>query len=458
MSEDFKVPPEHLIFLASLLQEQSNENHWKELTKAFQKYSTARAWFLEVSEENSTTEKTIDFTQKERTALAILYREKAEKIIKEEKEIYWPTIRSQNLTNLAVLYISQKRYEDASAVLRRAILYDETGEAAEMLTTIPNFETDVKSIRAAISGLSQAETTAEQKLKAIKLATKHSDNPLIKADLAKIFYSVDPGEKNETTYKLLNESGYTDHLELAVFMAQKYMSDGDDKKAFYWWSVAIREGLEEMTEPLSRFIRHLTNIYPDYNQIFPLPYFNSNTETVDSSYEVENFYLAVIAADESPDSNIAKASNDFILNLANNRKSSGKRSPTLHLWASSFYADVSHASKIEEQCLFVDQLEPTDDYISKDYEVIENGNSPEEYFEEVINNKIKEMRGDLLKHYEECGQWWKNILSSRHPDRFKPLFSFVQPYTYMKVIPKEELAEIYSLVNNIPRAKVPFLG
>ena len=118
----------------------------------------------------------------------------------------------------------------------------------------------------------------------------------------------------------------------------------------------------------------------------------------------------------------------------------------------------SHASKIEEQCLFVDQLEPTDDYISKDYEVIENGNSPEEYFEEVINNKIKEMRGDLLKHYEECGQWWKNILSSRHPDRFKPLFSFVQPYTYMKVIPKEELAEIYSLVNNIPRAKVPFLG
>lgn len=43
---DFQIPAEHLIFLATLLEEQDNEENWNELQNAFDESSKGQLFFL----------------------------------------------------------------------------------------------------------------------------------------------------------------------------------------------------------------------------------------------------------------------------------------------------------------------------------------------------------------------------------------------------------------------------
>lgn len=456
MSEGFKVQAEHLIFLACLLEEQSNEDHWSKLSETFLKCSQARAWFLEVCPVKTSLEKTAYYSEAERMALAISYREEAERIFLDDRAIYWPTVRGKNLNQLARLYIIQKRYEEASETLRKSAISMKSREAAELLTTIQNFEASFENIRAVIFGLSQKEANAKQKLRAIELATKHGCNPLIKADLAKIFFSSAPSEENETAFRILNEAQYTDHLELAVFMAQRYTSDGNDEKAFYWWAIAISAGLQNLPESLRAFIKHVTDEYPDCKEVFTVPvyFFQSDIQNLRNieTQKVENFYLATLAVDEnSPESNIYQACRDIVIQLANDRESKKSKNPSLHRWASELYArDESYSLAINESCLFIDQLDIEDDYVLKDWDVIERQKTAEEVFWEIIESEISSMHYRLKDHHEECGAWWEGILEAKNPERFKSLFNFEKADNYLKAMPKRELLTLYRLINNLP--------
>ena len=63
---DFQIPAEHLIFLATLLEEQDNEENWNELQNAFDESSKGQLFFLEVCPERTKPGKTAHFTTEDR--------------------------------------------------------------------------------------------------------------------------------------------------------------------------------------------------------------------------------------------------------------------------------------------------------------------------------------------------------------------------------------------------------
>ena len=453
MDNHLKIQAEHLIFLATLLEERSNEKHWNKLSEVFRLFSQGQLWYLEVSAEKTSVEGTVYYSAEECSALANSYREEAERIIQEERKVYWPSMRGENLVKLAAFQLKQKNYQEASEHLRKAILSMHCISAAEMLINLPNFENSVPNIRAVIKGLSQKGASAEQKLRAIELATRYGSYPYIKADLARIYFSEEPEHKNETSVRLLNEAGYTDYLEMAKFMAQKYTVEEDDTKAFYWWVVALQEGLQDLPETWLPFNKHVIASYPTCKETFTVPgYWQEASIKKVFTITVEKFYLLSLALDLAPEnSGLYKESYKLFFHLVNFCKSNEIRNPALHSRASELYSfEGDYSASIEEECLFVDQLEANDDYIVKDFDVVEETETAEEAFQAFLANGVRSICKTLDNHYKECGQWWNTVLLSKNPKRFESIFDFFAPKDYMKTIPKGDLLKLYKLFNNIP--------
>lgn len=444
---DFQIPAEHLIFLATLLEEQDNEENWNELQNAFDESSKGQLFFLEVCPERTKPGKTAHFTTEDRAALAMSYRQEAEKIIEKRDGVYWPYIRGENLSGIAHHYEQQGKFEEAAKNFRRAIRRYRFVNAIEGLMKLPNFENSVENIRTAIFGLTELDKTQESREKALDLISRHKNNPLIKADLAKMYFSEDPSEKNETSFKLLNEAGFTDHLELASFMAQRFFMIGDDQKTFYWWAVAIKSGLEDLREVLA-FTAYISTKYHESSEQFSYPVLTDDQLSINN---VESYYLPILGMTVG-DTLVYEDCREFLNQLA-------EKNPLIHrtmAYFFSFYGDF--AAFIDEICQYIDGLDSTSDDISKNTLVLKGTLSPEEYIERVIaRNRIYEIDSILEKRYQECEPWWKIILSSKHPKRFAAFFKFIdlgiRPPNYMYAIPIGDVVALYRLTQGSARVQ-----
>ena len=239
-SINFQVLAEHLVFLATLLEELKSKEIKEKLINVDDVFWQKAFCSLDISPTRSSKDKLAELTEEERFSLVMSYRQEAEKLFKERQGVCSSFIRGVNLVRLAKGYSKQKQFDKAEKCLKEAISSHHCFEAANALMELPSFDISRDNIRLAISSLAQIENDPEARLKAIELATRYGSDRLVKAELAKIFFSDDPAAKNEASCQILTETGVTDYPELAAFMARKFTSSGNDFKAFYWWGVALR--------------------------------------------------------------------------------------------------------------------------------------------------------------------------------------------------------------------------
>ena len=448
-SINFQVPAEHLIFLATLIEELNSKETKEKLTKDGDVFWQEALYSLDISPTRSSKDKLANLTEEERFSLVMSYRQEAENLFRERRGGFSPSIRGNNLIRLANCYGKQKQFDKAEECLREAISSYDCYEAANALIELPGFDISEKNIRLAIRGLSQIENEPKAKLKAIELAIRYGKNRFIKAELAKIFFSNDPDDKNEASYRILNETGVTNYPELAAFMARKFASSGDDQRAFYWWGVALRYCYPppDLSEVLA-FTNYIVEKYPDPDKRFYFPDFYKKKL---SPIKVESYYLMVRALKNMFSRPYFINGFGFILKLTEKSRAENFKYPTLHRFIASFMREREEycALYVKDRILFIDGIEVDSNFISEGVTISSSPQTPEKYLEYVIRKECENLRIALEKYHQACGQWWNMILSSKHPDRFKTLFSspsLGSPLpAYINSVPKDKICEIYRL-------------
>ena len=141
---------------------------------------------------------------------------------------------------------------------------------------------------------------------------------------------------------------------------------------------------------------------------------------------------------------------DFLLQLAEKSRAEKIKYPSLHEDVGLILLIRKQFSLfIEERILFIDSVEADSDFIASSRDVLSGTQAPEAYLDTVIHRKCRDIRLALGKHWQECGQWWEAILSSKHPKRFKTLFDFpsqdILLPAYINSVPKDKIREIYRL-------------
>lgn len=164
-------------------------------------------------------------------------------------------------------------------------------------------------------------------LKQLSLRLCYGSDRLVKAELAKIFFSDDPAAKNEASCQILTETGVTDYPELAAFMARKFTSSGNDFKAFYWWGVALR------CYPHQILLKYcpLRNILPASIKTLVKGFMSLiPADKKLSLKKVESYYLLAYALQNMFTRRRYEACFDFLLQLAEKSRAEKIKYPSLH--------------------------------------------------------------------------------------------------------------------------------
>ena len=132
-SINFQVLAEHLVFLATLLEELKSKEIKEKLINVDDVFWQKAFCSLDISPTRSSKDKLAELTEEERFSLVMSYRQEAEKLFKERQGVCSSFIRGVNLVRLAKGYSKQKQFDKAEKCLKEAISSHHCFEAANAL-------------------------------------------------------------------------------------------------------------------------------------------------------------------------------------------------------------------------------------------------------------------------------------------------------------------------------------